>query len=145
MDLRDLVSRTGEWLRGTGSDSDIVISSRLRLARNLADFPFCGRANEHEKREIERLLRARALEIVSDPPLEYVDISGLGALDRKFLVERQLISRELSEADGPRGCTVSQREDVSLMFNEEDHLRIQVIRGGYSIRECGDYCDRLDD
>lgn len=145
MDLDELATRNGEWLRNTGPECDIVISSRLRLARNLADFPFCNRASELEKKEIESILRRSTDGIHPQEPLQYVDVSKLSILDRQFLVERQLISREHAEGKGSRGVAIAPREDVSLMFIEEDHLRIQVIRSGYSIRECWEIVDGLDD
>src|SRR5437867_4772606 len=106
MDLENLTKTSGEWLRGTGPESDIVISSRIRLARNLAAFHFTNRATTHQKGEIETLLRERIGKLAFDPPLDYVNMPGLSALDRQFLVERQLISRELASADGPRGVAL---------------------------------------
>lgn len=145
MDLDELVARNGEWLRSDGLDSDIVISSRVRLARNLADFPFCNRANEYEKREIEGLLRRCTDGLLPDRELHYINVAKLGELDRQFLVERQLISREHATSEGARGVVFAPTEDVSLMFNEEDHLRLQVLRSGYSVRDCWDAIDNLDD
>lgn len=144
-ELDDLASRNGEWLRGSGPDADIVISTRLRLARNLADFPFCNRASELERREIERALRKCSDHLELEEPLRYCNVAKLNPLDRQFLVERQLISREHASGQGARGVVFGVREDVSLMFNEEDHLRIQVIKSGFSIRECWEAIDRMDD
>jgi protein arginine kinase len=145
MDLDQLAAQNGEWLLGIGPESDIVVSSRLRLARNLADFPFCNRASELEKREIESILRRCSEEVDVPEPLEYINVAKLDDLDRQFLVERQLISREHAAADGARGVAIAPREDISLMFNEEDHLRIQVLRSGYSIQSCWETVDRIDD
>jgi protein arginine kinase len=145
MDLDELAAKNGEWLRGTGPEADIVISSRLRLARNLADFPFSSKVSELEKREIEATLRrcTEALDLAEK--LVYLEVSKLSTLDRQFLVERQLISREHAEGKGTRGAAVAPSEDVSLMFNEEDHLRIQALRSGYAIRECWELVDKVDD
>lgn len=145
MNLDDLVIRNGEWLRGTGPESDIVISSRLRLARNLADYPFASKVSDLEKKEIEGSLRGASEAIDLPEKLDYIDVSKLNILDRQFLVERQLISREHSEGRGARGVAVSPSEDVSLMVNEEDHLRVQVLRSGYRIRECWELIDKIDD
>src|SRR5437867_5154051 len=103
MNLDSLSHTSGEWLRGTGPESDIVISSRIRLARNLAAFPFTNRATAHQKLEIESLLRDRISKLDLQPELSYLNVPGLSPLDRQFLVERQLISRELAAAEGPRG------------------------------------------
>ncbi len=145
MNLDDLTHTSGEWLRGTGPESDIVISSRIRLARNLAAFPFSNRSSNHQKSEIESALRERILKLALDPNLEYVSVPTLTQLDRQFLVERQLISRELAAVDGPRGVAVAPKETVSLMVNEEDHLRLQVMRSGFALEEAWQDIDRLDD
>ncbi|MFM8220944.1 MAG: ATP--guanido phosphotransferase, partial [Planctomycetaceae bacterium] len=103
LDLNNLIERRGEWLRGTGTDADIVMSSRIRLARNLAQFPFLNRADDTVRAEIERTLRRHVTELSLGGPRSYVDVGHLERLDRQFLVERQLISRELSESHGSRG------------------------------------------
>jgi protein arginine kinase len=145
MNLDNLTHTSGEWLRATGPESDIVISSRVRLARNLAAFPFTNRASAYQKAEIEGLLRDRVAKLELDPRLDYVNVPGLSPLDRQFLVERQLISRELASAEGPRGVAVGPKETVSLMINEEDHLRLQVMRSGFALDEAWSDIDRVDD
>ncbi len=145
MNLDSLTHTSGEWLRGTGPESDIVISSRIRLARNLAAFPFSNRANAHQKAEIEALLRERIGKLELDPGLSYVNVPALSLLDRQFLVERQLISRELAAAEGPRGVALGPQETVSLMVNEEDHLRLQVMRSGFTLEEAWHDIDKVDD
>src|SRR6059058_1546880 len=92
MNLDNLTHASGEWLRGTGPESDIVISSRIRLARNLAAFPFTNRASSYQKAEIETHLRERIGKMELDPRLGYLTLPNLSNLDRQFLVERQLIS-----------------------------------------------------
>ena len=105
-DLDDLARSSGEWLRGSGPESDIVISSRVRLARNLANFPFISRATPSDRESIEKILHEQidSLRTSGKVPGEsiYVDVDGLPELDRQFLVERQLISREHAESDGAR-------------------------------------------
>jgi protein arginine kinase len=145
MNLDSLSHTSGEWLRGTGPESDIVISSRIRLARNLAAFPFSNRATTHQKAEIENLLRDRIAKVDVDPKLSYINIPTLSTLDRQFLVERQLISRELASTEGPRGVALAPRETVSLMVNEEDHLRLQVMRSGFALDEAWQDIDKVDD
>jgi protein arginine kinase len=145
MNLDNLTHTSGEWLRGTGPESDIVISSRIRLARNLAAFPFSSRASSYQKAEIEGLLRDRIAKLELDPRLNYVTLPSLSTLDRQFLYERQLISRELAAADGPRGVALVPQETVSLMVNEEDHIRLQVMRSGFTLDETWQEIDRVDD
>src|SRR5689334_20687957 len=127
MDLSNLARNSGEWLRGSGPESDIVISSRIRLARNLADFPFISRASQQDRTDIESQLRETVMQYDSSADLDYVNVNELKGIDRQFLVERQLISREHAESEGARGVAIDPREQMSLMINEEDHLRIQVM------------------
>ncbi|MDB5313544.1 MAG: putative ATP:guanido phosphotransferase [Gemmataceae bacterium] len=146
MNLDSLLPNLGEWLRGTGPESDVVVSTRIRLARNLVNYPFTNRATHHQKAEIAG--RAKEALVKADLPykLDYLDISGLSPLDRQFLVERQLISRELAAVlDGPRGVALDGKESVSVMVNEEDHLRLQVLRSGFSLDEAWQDIDRVDD
>lgn len=143
MNFDDLTRISGEWLRGTGPESDIVMCSRIRLARNLADFPFINRASRGERSEIEGQVKAAIQHAI--PDLTYLDVNALNTLDRQFLVERQLISREHAAAEGPRGVAVAPREDVSIMVNEEDHLRIQVMASGLTLPDVWDRINRVDD
>jgi protein arginine kinase len=145
MNLDKLTHTSGEWLRATGPESDIVISSRIRLARNLAAFPFTNRASAYQKAELEGQLRDRVTRLEVEPRLEYISVPVLSQLDRQLLVERQLISRELAAAEGPRGVAVGTLETVSLMINEEDHLRLQVMRSGFALDEAWQDIDHVDD
>jgi protein arginine kinase len=143
--LDNLIQHSGEWLRGSGPEADIVISSRIRLARNLAAFPFTNRASPQQKGEIEALLRDRLTRLELNPPLVYLSVANLSPLERQLLVERQLISRELAAGEGPRGVAISPQETISIMVNEEDHLRMQVIRSGLALQDAWQEIDRLDD
>jgi protein arginine kinase len=145
VELDQLARTSGEWLRGTGPESDIVISSRIRLARNLADFPFISRATAADRTEIERALRSKVAKLQLPQSLDYLDVSKLPGLDRQFLVERQLISREHAESEGARGVAISPQEQVSLMINEEDHLRIQVMHSGLDLDGAWKEINQIDD
>src|SRR5215470_10916302 len=145
MNLDNLTHTSGEWLRGTGPEADIVISSRIRLARNLAAFPFTNRASAHQKADIEGLLRDRIGKLDVNPRLVYLSLVNLSTLDRQILVERQLISRELAASEGPRGVAFDDRETASVMINEEDQLRLQVMRSGFALDEAWSGIDKLDD
>jgi protein arginine kinase len=145
VDLEALTHTSGEWLRGTGPESDIVISSRIRLARNLAQFPFLSRADDAARADIESLLRDQLDDLPVRGNLTYFDVVHLGPLDRQFLVERQLISREHAETHGARGVGVAAQENVSLMINEEDHLRMQVLRSGLALDDAWEEINAIDD
>jgi protein arginine kinase len=141
----ELAGRCGEWLKGTGPESDIVISSRIRLARNLADFPFIRRCSDEDRLSIERTIRARLDKVAEFDSVRYIDVEELSEVDRQFLVERQLISRELSDTDGARGVAIDPNEQFSIMVNEEDHLRIQVMHSGLDLETAWQEINRLDD
>lgn len=146
MNLDSLLPNLGEWLRGAGPDSDVVVSTRIRLARNLANFPFTSRANPHQKSETEAKVREAFAKADLAVRPKYLNVTTLPALDRQFLVERQLISRELANVlEGPRGVAFDDRETVSIMVNEEDHLRLQVLRSGLSLDEAWEEIDKVDD
>src|SRR5690349_414768 len=143
MNLEDLSRTSGEWLKGAGPESDIVMCSRIRLARNLADFPFTNRASRGEKAEIEATFQGAVAKAGID--VTYIDVNSLPPLDRQFLRERQLISNELATGEGPRGVAFGPRENVSIMVNEEDHLRTQVMLSGLTLTEVWEQINRLDD
>jgi len=145
MKLDTLTDSVGEWLRGTGPESDIVMSSRVRLARNVAHFPFVSRASAQDRADVERLLRERIAQVPLGRGLEYFDVGRLEEVDRRFLVERQLISREHAEAAGARGVAIDDREQVSLMINEEDHLRIQCLHSGLDLHGAWEQIRAVDD
>ncbi len=145
VDLEELVRSTGEWLRGSGPESDVVMSSRIRLARNLADYPFISRASPADRTEIEKTLRDGIRKLGDGFHVSYLDVSKLEGLDRQFLVERQLISREHADSEGARGVAIDDNEQVSLMINEEDHLRIQVLKSGFDLAAAWEKINAIDD
>jgi protein arginine kinase len=133
MNLADLAKRPTEWLRGTGQMSDVVISSRVRLARNLAGMPFLGRCSQEQKADIQQRLRDCILAAGITDETSYVDISECDEIDRKLLVERHLISQQHARGDHPRGVAFSPSETMAIMVNEEDHLRMQVLHSGLEL------------
>jgi protein arginine kinase len=144
MDLDLLKSGAGEWLRGTGPESDIVISSRIRLARNIAEFPFLSRASTKERGQIERRVREQLLKLHIATDAVYLSLVSMSPVDRLFLVERHLISREHAFGKGARGVCLGGSETISVIVNEEDHLRIQGLRSGLQLRATWEQVDDLD-
>lgn len=142
--INDLVQKCGQWLRGTGPESDIVISSRARLARNLAEFPFVRRANPDERAQVIRLVRKKIEAIQEWKDVFFLQVDGMSELDRQFLVERQLMSLELAEGSGDRAVAIHESERFSIMVNEEDHLRIQVMCSGLDVQEAWRQIDVID-
>ena len=100
MKLEDLANQSSEWMRGHGPESDIVMSSRIRLARNLAEFPFIRKCTPKDRTAIATAVHRALDSLPLSADTEYVDVAKLGDLDRQFLMERQLISHELNESQG---------------------------------------------
>jgi protein arginine kinase len=139
-------SNTTQWLRGTGPGGEVVISSRVRLARNLAGLPFLSKCTRDHQLELEHRLAKEIHDTgVLDDGGMHVDIAAFGAMDRELLVERHLISRHHADADHPRGLAVSADETVAIMTNEEDHVRMQVLRSGLQLAEALDQINAIDD
>jgi protein arginine kinase len=136
------------WLDGSGPDSNIVLSSRVRLARNLQGRPFTGRAGPDE------LMAARAqvgdaasqTSVLGDAALYPID--DLELIERQLLHERHMISRELAglerQTQVRAGATLLTNGDVSVMVNEEDHLRMQALRSGFDLVHSHREIERLD-
>ncbi len=143
--LTTLKSNTlGQWLRG-GPEGDIVLSSRVRLARNIARHPFLSRAGTHQTARIEEIIRNKIRESNIDPPLQYYRLDRMEQLELNLLVERHLIARDHAESDLVRGVAFSEDENLSIMVNEEDHLRIQAIYSGLRIHEAARTVMKVDD
>ena len=143
--LTELARTSGEWLKGDGPESDIVISCRVRLARNIAGFPFISRMSPDARHQTVQMVRGILTSSPSGQPMRFLDVETMSSLDCQLLMERQLISRELSRGEGARGVIISPGERHSVMINEEDHLRIQVLHSGLALEECWKECDALDD
>lgn len=130
MTFKELASGTAAWLDGSGQSSAVVVSSRVRLARNLESVPFTNQANPVEQRSVVDA-------VATTPPssMAFFETTDLSELERQLLVERHLISPALAEESGARGVLVGSGECLSVMVNEEDHLRIQSILSGFQPNE----------
>ncbi len=144
MNLDDLLNTQGEWLRCTGPNSDIVISSRIRLARNLSNYPFSHWASKKEQQDVLQAVKQSVSDSKKIKNFLCLDIGKLDTIDRQFLVERHLMSKEHTmDADG-KGLCIGDREVVSIMINEEDHLRMQVMKSGFDLRDAWYIIDGID-
>ena len=145
MKLDSLVRATPSWMGGGDDAGGIVVSSRVRLARNLAGYPFSTRIKPPQQQRVidEVLAAAEGSSAMADAT--YFAIGPLGDSDRRLLVERHLISPALAEEEGERGILFSRDESLSVMINEEDHLRLQAIWPGTRGREAWSAISSLDD
>ena len=103
----DLINQSGEWLSAKGPHNDIVISSRVRLARNLAAFPFMSKANRSQRMQLHRLCRERLTALPGLTNLLYLEVDKTDDADRQMLVERHLISKQLAAGEGSRGVAIT--------------------------------------
>ncbi|HQL40821.1 MAG TPA: ATP--guanido phosphotransferase, partial [Candidatus Omnitrophota bacterium] len=145
MKIDDLITHTGEWLKGAGPQSHIVMSSRIRLARNVEKIPFPARANKKDLAEIVRIAKAAfdSSEYFKNAML--LKINELDALDQQFFIERHLMSHDHAATSEGRAILISKEEILSIMINEEDHLRIQVMQSGFDLRETWKIINMIDD
>ncbi|MBN1817642.1 MAG: protein arginine kinase [Sedimentisphaerales bacterium] len=141
----DLSNHISQWFDGSGPGADIVISSRVRLARNLGGFEFCSCLSFARKREVLYKLKEIILGLDLGQDLFFIDVDNSSSLEQDLLVERHLISRQHAQAKGPRGAVIACNESFTAMINEEDHLRIQVFKTGLQIKECWEKINRIDD
>ncbi len=145
MTIEAMTQRSGEWLKGSGPESDIVMSCRIRLARNMADYPFIRRCTDIDRVNIEATVREQLTKDERFSRMSFIHVGNLEDVDRQFLVERQIISRELAKSEGARSVAVDENEQLSLMVNEEDHFRIQVIMSGLDLAAAYEKINELDD
>jgi protein arginine kinase len=143
-DIHSFLCTPAESTRRHGPHDRIVMSSRVRLARNLREFAFPGWAKKPERVKVLDLVlpAVSTLSEMSDSFAEALD--NLTALDKQLLVERHLISREHAAKSVGSGLVVNRAETFSVMINEEDHLRMQALRPGFQTREAWQAIDKLD-
>lgn len=144
MTIASLLASPSELTDTASSKSAIVLMTRIRLARNLAGKPFPGWAREAQRTEI---LAACQEALLATTPMKrgaHANVSELTELEKQMLVERHLISRELSGSAAGAGVVINKDQTVSVMINEEDHLRIQVLRSGFQLKKAWNFINGLD-
>lgn len=144
MQLNDLLKQTSEWLKGIGPNSGIVISSRVRLARNIKDTTFFDWSDNTTKEKIKLLCKDRIGSLNLMKNSLYVEMDKINPIDRQFLLERHLVSREHLHNTAQKAVFISDKEIISIMINEEDHLRMQVLQSGLNLQGCWDILERLN-
>jgi protein arginine kinase len=145
IDWKDLISRPGEWLDGQGDESEIVLSSRVRIARNLQQHRFTHNCDNAELGEILRQSLEAARQTRAFARSRYVAMGEISTLDRQLLAERHLVSRDFLNNSISRGLVFTPDENVSLMINEEDHLRIQGFASAFDLGTAFRRADNFDD
>ena len=144
MTIASLIATPSELTDNASSKTAIVLMTRIRLARNLAGQPFPGWAKPAQRSQI---LDSCSSAVGATTPMKRsltVGVSELTELEKQILVERHLISRELSSSTQGSGVVISRDQSFSVMVNEEDHLRIQVLRSGFQLKKAWNAINDLD-
>jgi protein arginine kinase len=132
------------WLEGSGEHSDVVLSSRIRLARNLKGYPFSSKIRREEEQQIrEEVLKVLKREKVF-PSIAQIDLRRLTVYECNYLLEEHLISKDLLSRRKAAAVVVDQSGQISMMINEEDHLRIQSIFSGFNLESCWEEAEKLE-
>ncbi len=135
------------WYAECGKDGDVVLSSRVRLARNLKGIPFPARANE----EAQNLVLSRCKEAILEREtnwerqVKFIDLSVMEPYEKQAIAERHLISPQMMDNNVKRGILLSDDNQLSILLNEEDHIRIQVMAAGFDLDRCFEEANQVDD
>ncbi|MCB1234613.1 MAG: protein arginine kinase [Verrucomicrobiae bacterium] len=144
MRFSTLLRKPAEWMRTAGPHNDIVMTSRIRLARNLQGFAFPGWAKKEERLSLMQKVRPEIEEIAEMKEAFSEEMMDLSPIEKQVLVERHLISREHAAKGAGCATVMNRKQTVSIMINEEDHLRMQSIRPGLQLLAAHETLDRLD-
>ena len=133
------------WIKATDEHADIVMSTRIRLARNLTGFRFPVSFSEEDAKKIDESI-LRALLAIRDegPKFSYFPMKEMPALQRLVLVEKHLISPNLAKSGKSASVFLTEDESISVMVNEEDHIRIQCLAAGLQLHETYAKANELD-
>lgn len=151
MSLRDMMRRhISGWMSLDGPESDVVLSSRIRLARNLRGCKFPPRSTDAENKDVLAKVEQVVVQLIeSRTPLfkdgRWVRISELSPIERQVLVERHLVSPQYVQEVHARAVFISADETTSVMVNEEDHLRIQTMNAGLRLTDSLSLASQVDD
>lgn len=134
------MTQNKKWYYQSGPEGDVVLSTRIRLARNLSSLPFPGNMTREQRNAVLEKVR----EAMKDKGFSYLDMDNVAPNDAQSLVERHLISPDFAASREKCGLFLSEDESVSVMVCEEDHLRIQVMTAGLQTEEAYRMADELD-
>jgi protein arginine kinase len=144
-DASNMLERPASWLEADGEEAEIIMSSRVRVARNLAYHRFTHHCDSEELADVLAEVSEVARRVDTFEDSLFVQMGDVSTLDRQFLSERHLISRDFLFNSSHRGLVLNASEDVCLMINEEDHLRLQAFGSGLDLKRTWAKVSRLDD
>lgn len=136
-----------KWIDGEGPQNDIIISSRVRLARNLDEYPFPVALTTEKSREVIKRVSDTILagNTILKDDFKLTQMNEISNGDKQVLIEKHLISPSLVETSNKSGVMINSDESVSIMINEEDHIRIQCLFPGFQLKETWDLANKIDD
>ncbi|GMQ62942.1 protein arginine kinase [Vallitalea maricola] len=135
-----------KWFEKSSGSDDVVISSRVRLARNIEEYNFPSRLSKEDAGRIIDDVKEAVLNAHEDNSYFHsVDMNNLSSLEKVAMVERHVVSPNFVQTLVPTGLILSEDESISIMINEEDHLRIQSITNGLNLDEALQNAYRIDD
>lgn len=134
---------SAKWYLGTGAQSDVVISTSIHIARNLREYPFPERLSLPDKIKVDYVIKAAA-ETVDGYKFKYAEMKTLSQSEVVSLAERHLVSPEFASSRDGRALLLTEDESVSIMLNEEDHIRLQVMLPGFALDEAYRTADGID-
>ena len=135
---------SNRWYLGVGEQSDIVVSTRIRLARNLNEYPFPNKLNTKSRTALNNIIKD-AVEADNKFDLRFVEMKSLARFEAASMAERHIISPEFASDHDGRALLISKDEDICIMLNEEDHIRIQIMKSGFALDEAYQVADEIDD
>lgn len=143
--IQKLIDRTSNLINKDALLNNIVISSRVRLARNVEGMPFTSNFNENDRKKMFLLAKNifGSKEIVKDSVC--INLGDYTQIERLFLVERHLVSREHSQGGENHGVVINDTETISIMINEEDHFRLQALHSGLQLFSAWRIIDEVDE
>ena len=125
---------SAKWYLGTGAQNDVVINTSIHLARNVREYPFPNRLSLPDKLKVNSVIK-NAAEKLSDYSFNYAEMKTLSQSEVVSLAERHLVSPEFASSRDGRALLLTEDEAVSIMLNEEDHIRLQVMYAGFALDE----------
>jgi len=144
-EIAELIKTPAGWLSDDGEESEIVLSSRVRLARNLDDRTFTHISSPEVLESIRAEVSAAVMENSLIDDVMLMEMDGMSGADRLLLAERRLISHEMVMNFKNRALLVNTNESLGVMVNEEDHLRMQAMESGLSLRKAFKRVTGFDD
>ena len=145
MSYKELLTKDSYWMQHN-EDLSIVLSTRVRLARNLKDISFPHALTEEEAKKVERQIAGTLEQInIEGEKLTYLPLSELTGIEKRVLTEKHLISPDFAQLSVARGVAISESHKIAIMVNEEDHLRIQVLLPGQKLRQALTLASLIDD